>query len=152
MDDPIGSCIVTPVEWVAETMETADLMSMLLAEKFDEVCVLDQFGCFSGIFSLQLCLNSILSNMVAPVSKTSQKGRSRVVDGLQEISLLEDWLPQSLIRDVSNMRTINGLLTNYLGLIPKSGDRVAIDGYNFYIIRASSTRIERVLISKGDNV
>jgi putative hemolysin len=152
MDDAIGSRIVTPVEWVAETMETADLMSMLLAEKFDEVCVLDQFGCFSGIFSLHLCLNSILSNMVAPVSKTPQMGRSRVIDGLQEISLLQDWLPKSLMKDVSNVRTINGLLTNYLGSIPKSGDRVAIDGYNFYIIKASSTRIEKVLISKGDNV
>lgn len=152
MDSPIGSCIVAPVEWVAETMETADLMSMLLTEKFDEVCVLDQFGCFSGIFSLHLCLNSILTNMVAPVTKIPQKGRSKAVDGLQEISSLQDWLPESLMKDVSNVRTINGLLTNYLGSIPKSGDRVAIDGYNFYIIKASSTRIERVLISKGDNV
>lgn len=151
-DDLIGSCIVNPVEWVAETMETADLMSMLLTEKFDEVCVLDQFGCFSGIFSLHLCLNSILTNMAAPVSKVPQKGRSRVVEGSHEISLLQDWLPQSLMKDFANVRTINGLLTNYVGSIPKSGDRVAIDGYNFYIIKASQTRIERVLISKGDNL
>jgi CBS domain containing-hemolysin-like protein len=151
-DDFIGSCIVTSVEWVAETMETADLMNMLLTEKFDEVCVLDQFSCFSGIFSLHLCLNSILTNMASPVSNPPQKGRSRVVEGLHEIALLQDWLPQSLMKASSNVRTINGLLTNYVGSIPKSGDRVAIDGYNFYIIKASPTRIERVLISKGDNV
>jgi putative hemolysin len=152
MEDPVGSRIMTTVEWVAETMETADLMNMLLTEKFDEVCVLDQFGCFSGIFSLHLCLNSILTNMAAPVTKMPQKGRSKAVDGLNEISSLREWLPESLMKDVSNVRTINGLLTNYLGSIPKSGDRVAIDGYNFYIIKASSTRIERVLISKGDDV
>ncbi len=152
MDELIGNCIVSPVEWVAETMETADLMNMLLTEKFDEVCVLDQFGCFSGIFSLHLSLNSILTNMAAPASRVPQKGKSRVVDGLHEVSLLQDWLPQSLIKEYSNVRTINGLLTNYVGSIPKSGDRVAIDGYNFYIIKASPTRIERVLISKGDNV
>lgn len=151
-DALIGSCIVNPVEWVAETMETADLMSMLLTEKFDEVCVLDQFGCFSGIFSLHLSLNSILTNMAAPIAGASQKGRSRVVEGLHEISLLQDWLPESLMKDSLNVRTINGLLTNYIGSIPKSGDRVAIDGYNFYIIKASPTRIERVLISKGDTV
>jgi CBS domain containing-hemolysin-like protein len=90
--------------------------------------------------------------MAAPAVSVSQKGRSRVVEGLHEISLLQDWLPPSLMKDSLNVRTINGLLTNYVGSIPKSGDRVAIDGYNFYIIKASPTRIERVLISKGENV
>lgn len=151
-NDLIKSCIVSPVEWVAETMETADLMDLLLTEKFNEVCVLDQFGCFSGIFSLHLCLNSILANMATTAEKVPQKSKSRVFEGLYEIAMLKDWLPPSLLKDFSNVRTLNGLLTNYMGSIPKSGDRVAIDGYNFYIIKASPTRIESVLISKGDNV
>jgi CBS domain containing-hemolysin-like protein len=148
----IATRIISPVVWVAETMETADLISLLFTEKCDEVCVLDQFGCFSGIFSLQLCLNSIMSNMVTAPVKEHVTGVSRIFDGLQEIAFIQDWLPRSLLKAVPNVRTLNGLLTNYLENIPKSGDRVAIDGYNFYIIKASPSKIERVLISKGEKV
>lgn len=148
----IANRIISPVVWVAETMETADLISLLFTEKCDEVCVLDQFGCFSGIFSLHLCLNSIMLNMVTAPVKENVTGISRIFDGLQEIALIQDWLPRSLLEAVPDVRTLNGLLTNYLENIPKSGDRVAIDGYNFYIIKASPSKIERVLISKGENV
>jgi putative hemolysin len=150
--DIIVNRIISPVVWVSETMETADLISLLFTEKCDEVCVLDQFGCFSGIFSLQLCLNSIMSNMVTSPVKEHPTGNSRIFDGVQEIALIQDWVPRSLLKAVPNVRTLNGLLTNYLENIPKSGDRVAIDGYNFYIIKASSTKIEKVLITKGENV
>jgi len=46
------------------------------------------------------------------------------------------------------VRTLNGLLTNYLGKIPKSGERFVIDGWDFYIILANPTRIESVMIRK----
>jgi len=46
--------------WVPETMEVADLISYLFNEGHTEACVLDEFGGFSGVFSLTSTLNDLI--------------------------------------------------------------------------------------------
>jgi CBS domain containing-hemolysin-like protein len=74
--------------------------------------------------------------------------KTMMFSGSQDIGQIQDWLPEKLKNSNIEARTLNGLLTNYIGKIPKTGDRFMIDGWDFYIILANPTRIESVLIRK----
>lgn len=140
-----------PPVWIPETMEIADLISYLFNEGHSEACVLDEFGGFSGIFSLSSTLNDLIFDATHK-KETGKLNNSEVLtkifSGVHEIEDIDDWIPDSLKTISSEIRTINGLITNYLGRIPKTGDRFAIDGWNFYIIGANPTRIDSILIHK----
>jgi putative hemolysin len=145
--------ITTPL-WVPETMVVADLMSFLLGEGRTEACVLDEFGSFSGAFSLTVGLNKILYNAFPGEEKKGKRAlqcSTMMFSGLQDVEKIEDWLPAALKSLTKDSRTLNGVITRYLGKIPKTGDRFAINGWNFYIMDANPTKIESVLIRRGDD-
>jgi CBS domain containing-hemolysin-like protein len=140
-----------PPVWVPETMEIADLISHLIKEECSEACVLDEFGGFSGVFSLPSTLNDLIfdaTHKKETLTRSAPQVSTKVFSGVHEIEEMDEWIPESLKNFSSDIRTINGLLTNYLGRIPRAGDRFAIDGWNFYIIRSNPTKIDSVLIHK----
>jgi putative hemolysin len=147
---PADRCrqLAKPPQWVPATLETADLVSFMFAEKLSVVCVLDEFGGLSGVFSLAEGLNMVMNFRQGRGDGGSAGDSAKVFSGLQEIDTMADWLPESLVKTVQNVRTLNGLLTRHLGRIPKSGENFEIDGKNIYIIDSDPNRIESVLIRK----
>ncbi|MDR0305341.1 MAG: CNNM domain-containing protein [Chitinispirillales bacterium] len=140
---------ITP-EWTAETLEVADLISFMFAQKLDVVCVLDEFGGFSGVFSLSEGLKKVMQFRKERADQQSIGLSTKVFSGLQEIESMREWLPKTLAAEALNVRTLNGLLTRHLGRIPKTGERFAVDGWDFYIMSSGLTKIESVLIRKED--
>jgi len=137
-----------PPQWVPETLEAADLVSFMFADKLSVVCVIDEFGGLSGVFPLSGGLNRIMNFQNERQTVRTEDSRVRVFPGLQEIDGMEGWLPQSLLAAAQNVRTLNGALTRCLGRIPKTGERFEIDGKKFYIMYSGPTRIDSVLIRK----
>ncbi|HEX3020044.1 MAG TPA: transporter associated domain-containing protein, partial [Chitinispirillaceae bacterium] len=142
--------LVEPPVWVPESVEIVELVKLLISIGCDKACVLDEFGAFCGVFSLSTGMSKFLE-VIFPVSSLPQKGaesKTRMFSGAQEIEEIQAWLPAELKKSNIEARTLNGLLTNYIGKIPKTGDRFVIDGWDFYIILANPTRIESVIIRK----
>jgi len=101
-----------------------------------------------GIYSLKSGLHDIL-HVTPLVSENNSNGAlSRSFDGFTELSTMPEWIPPSLVEQVKSVRTLNGLISLYLGKIPKTGERFAIDEWKFYIIKSKLTCIESVLIIK----
>ncbi|MDR2728907.1 MAG: CNNM domain-containing protein [Chitinispirillales bacterium] len=137
-------------EWVPETLEVADLISFMFTQKLSVVCVLDEFGGFSGLFSLSDGLKRVMQFRAERSVQENAGLSTKVFSGLQEIEGMPEWLPDTLINAFSDVRTLNGVLTRYLGRIPKTGERFAVDGWNFYIMSSGLTKIESVLIRKSE--
>jgi len=137
-------------EWVPETLEVADLISFMFVQKLSIVCVLDEFGSFSGLFSLSEGLKRVMQFRTERPAQESAGLSTKVFSGLQEIEGMAEWLPEALTNEYSDVRTLNGLLTRHLGRIPKTGERFTVDGWNFYIINSGLTKIESVLIRKSE--
>ncbi|MFW5813617.1 MAG: CNNM domain-containing protein [Fibrobacterota bacterium] len=145
---PLGNLFYSP-EWVPETLEVADLITFMYSKDLNEVCVLDEFGGFAGVFSLAGGLRKLML-FRTPEGPVQGKGeRTRVFSGLQELEGIDEWLPPELIALTGDAATLNGVITRYLGRIPKTDDRFAIGDWNFYIIKSGPTRVESVLIRKG---
>lgn len=146
--------LVSSMLWVSDTMEVAEVINIMFEKGRSEAGVIDEHGSFIGIIMQSEGLKSIL----APVLDTGEMERennvfekNRVFRGNTEVMAMVEWLPPGLLKKKGLVRTLNGLLTEYLGTIPHTGDKFAIDGWNFYIISASPTKIERVLIRKGNH-
>jgi magnesium and cobalt transporter len=143
---PTDRCrqLAAPPQWAPETLAAADLISFMFAEKLRVVCIVDEFGGLSGAFSLEESLNRVMN--FRPERAAQSKHSAHVFKGLQEIDAMAEWLPECLLAQAKEVRTLNGLLTRHLGRIPKTGERFEIDGRNFYIMYSSPNRIESVLI------
>jgi magnesium and cobalt transporter len=139
--------LARPPQWVPETLEAADLVSLMFAENLSVVCVLDEFGGTSGAFSLAEGLGKIMAFRNEKTQENS--GGAKIFSGMKEVEGMAEWLPRSLVSANPDVRTLNGLLTRHLGRIPKSGENFDIDGRKFYIIYAGHNKIESVLVSKS---
>jgi CBS domain containing-hemolysin-like protein len=78
-------------------------------------------------------------------------GSVRMFKGGEEVDTIMEWLPQSLVFSRPDARTLNGLITRYLGRIPKTGEKFDIEGKNIYIMYSRPNKIESVLIRKEDS-
>jgi putative hemolysin len=136
-------------QWAPETLDAANLISFMFAEKLGVVCVLDEFGGTSGAFSLSEGLSKVM-NFRGERAARSSGGSVRIFKGGDEVDGIVEWLPQSLVFAQPDARTLNGLVTRYLGRIPKTGEKFDIDGKNIYIMYAGPNKIETVLIRKED--
>ncbi len=144
---PVNDYIVPPV-WVPESSEIADLVGDMIREEYSEVCVHDEYGAFVGIYSLKNGLHDILHIIPLACENKAEGTQSRIFDGFTELITMQDWIPPSQVERARAVRTLNGFISLYLGKIPKTGERFAIDGWKFYIIRSKLNYVESVLITK----
>jgi len=152
-DQRLGE-LVQPLTWVLSTMEVAEAIGLLFEKGCSDAGVIDEYGSFAGLFSL----TSGLRNVLAPISdeegaQAVQAAKpARLFSGDTELETMDGWLPGALVESSRQARTLNGALTGYLGFIPQTGDKFAIEGYNFYITSACPVKIESILIRKREAV
>ena len=145
--------LVQPLPWVSEIMEVAEVVGILLEKGSLMAGVADEYGSFGGVVELSHSLFKVVSPLLqqAETDQVTTPGkRARVFSGETLIDTLDEWLPPALLVPGGKSATLNGVLTNHLGLIPQQGDKFAIDDWNFYIIKSSPIKIESVLIRKKE--
>jgi CBS domain containing-hemolysin-like protein len=146
----VGNFAENPI-WAPESSEVAELIGFLLENKRNEACLLDEYGGFSGLFSVTDAIFSFFGDIFQESFESCLNTKSITLRGSMELDSITGYLPQNLLNQTSNYRTVNGLLTNYLGRIPKTGETFAIGECKFYILSSTPTKIDQVLIQKGDN-
>lgn len=145
----INSLIVQPV-WMPNTSDLGEILDYMFREKIVVACIHDEFGAFDGLLTFEKGLSEM---MKLPEENTCSKttvlgGVLKEFDGFTELDQIREWVPPSLQKLSSSVRTLNGLITSYLGKIPKSGVEFAIDGFKFYIIASRLNCIETIRIQK----
>jgi CBS domain containing-hemolysin-like protein len=142
--------LAAPPQWVPETVAAADLVSFMFAEGLQTVCVVDESGGLSGALSLRDAAEKVISEKNSRAAQgKGNGGNARLFNGLQEVDAMTGWLPECLAAGAKDARTLNGILTRYLGRIPKTGERFDIGGAVFYIMYSGETKIESVLVRKA---
>jgi putative hemolysin len=146
----VGQYAEEPI-WAPESSEVAELIGFLLESKRNEACLLDEYGGFSGLFSVTEAIYSLFGDVFLESTESRSYVKSITLRGSMELDAVTGYLPQILVDQISNYRTVNGLLTNFLGRIPKTGETFAIGECKFYILSSTPTKIDQVLIQKGEN-
>jgi Mg2+/Co2+ transporter CorC len=138
---------IRPVLAVPATRHCADLLFDMQRERRQLAVVLDEFGGTAGMVTLE----DLLEELVGEISDETDAA-------LQEAGLDADLLEVDGTVGVQEIatrfgvtlpggrETIGGVLATALGRIPRTGERIVLDGLEFDILRASPTRVERLVV------
>ena len=110
--------------------------------------VVDEYGGTSGLITLEDIIEEIVGEIQDEFDreppKVEETPKGLVFDGLTLIDQVTDKLELHL-EPQGDVSTIGGLVTERLGRIPRPGDKVTIDGYEFTVVEMKGRRVTRVL-------
>lgn len=131
-----------------------DLFKSLQASQRHIAIIIDEYGGFSGIITIE----DVLEEIVGEINDEDDSSEDRIkkidentflADGLTTLEELNDELDLGIELD-QDIDTISGFVINLIGNIPTEDDKKII-GYNditFKIEKLGDKRIEKILISR----
>ena len=140
--------MLTPVEFVPETVLIKDVLSVLTKKRRSIAVVLDEYEGTSGIMTVEDIIEELFgeiedehdsANLIEEkIDEETYRFSARLeVDYINETYKID--LPES-----ENYETLGGLIVNHTEEIPKQNDVVKIDNFQFTVLAVSNTKIDLV--------
>lgn len=139
---------VKEVPIVPETMAAHKLMKLFMQQKKSLAVVVDEFGGTSGIVSLEDLVEEIFGDIEDEHDNTSYVCKQiaddeYVLSGRLEIGKVNETFNLDLPEE-DDYLTVGGLILNRYQSFPKLHEVVAVDKFQFKIIKVTATKIELV--------
>ena len=147
--------LIKPAFFVPEKIETDKLFSQMQKDHTHMAILIDEYGGFSGIVTMEDLVEEIVGDMDdtfdkdLPDIRTSTKG-SYIVKGSTSIKDLNDILGLDIDEENDQYDTVAGFMIDRLGFVPDEGFEKAVvyKNYEFKILYIEETRIKIVRIKK----
>jgi putative hemolysin len=147
--------LVRPILFVPETKPVNDLMRQMQQENTHMVIVIDEYGNTAGLATMEDLLEVIIGEIRdehEPGTDVKEDRGGYIVSGNFELDrvadLFECFHPEGDIEST----TVGGLVTEWLGRVPKPGEFVERDGVRIEVLASDELRVEQVRISKVETV
>ncbi len=143
-----------PVIFTPETMLANKMMHRMMSEKRSMAIVVDEFGCTSGLVTLEDLVEEIFGEIEDEHDRKRIVARevspgTYVFSGRAEISMINEDFGLDL-KESEEYHTLAGYILENLEALPAAGDTFVIGDLRFTITRMSTTRIELVRIERID--
>lgn len=140
--------LIKPAYVVPETKSVDTLFKELKKSKNQMAIILDEYGDFSGIVTIEDIVEEIVGDIVAEEDQDiCQIGDGTyIVDGLTHIDDVNKYLDLNI--ECENFDTIGGFVVHLLGSIPKSTQKVSAKYKDviFEVDKVKSNRVEKLKI------
>ena len=139
--------LVRPVMFVPETKDLAALLAEFRKANQHMAVVVDEYGAFEGIVTLEDLLEEIVGEIEDEYDLPDESverledGRIRI-DGTFPIDDFNEQFGQELPQE--DYHTVAGYVFGALGRVAEPGDEVVYDGLRFQVVDVDGTRIERL--------
>jgi CBS domain containing-hemolysin-like protein len=143
---------VRPVAVTPAGRTCGDLMLDMQRERRHFAVVIDEFGGTLGIATLEDLLEELVGEIF---DEHDEQVRDQSSGGLAVLETDGNLGPEAIEERFGvtlpegRSTTVAGLLAEWAGRIPYSGERFVVRGLEFDVVQASPTRIERLLIRPG---
>lgn len=147
--------LMRPIRFVPETKPVNDLMREMQQEGAHMVIVVDEYGSAAGLVTMEDLVEVILGEIRdehEPDSDVTEDGHGGyIVSGNFDLARVADVLNFRADEDIEST-TIGGLVTEWLGHVPKPGEAIERDGIRVEVLASDEMRVERVRLSKAQAV
>ena len=151
------SDMVRPAYFVPENVSADVVLKDMQKNKIHFAVVIDEFGEFSGIVTLEDLLEVIVGNIYDEYDTHEEQvitedGENRwIIHGNVDLYELKDETGIPINLD-DNYDTLNGFIYSYINRIPKDGETFDIDveNYKIFVRKVSNKSIDEVLIVKEE--
>jgi len=142
---------IRPVIFVPESMKVAELLKEFQKVKQKIAMVVDEHGGVSGLVTMEDLVEEIVGEIHdeydTEEAKISEVGpQEYLVSGDVKVEELEDRFDMELAED--DYLTASGLITHYLGRLPKKGEVVELKGLAIEVIDVDQKRIKKLKMRK----
>jgi CBS domain containing-hemolysin-like protein len=145
--------LVRPIRYVPETKPVNDLLREMQQDGAHMVIVIDEYGNTAGLATMEDLVEEILGEIHdehEPERDVQEESDGRyVVAGSLDVDRLQDLLdfrPQ----DETESTTVGGLVTEWLGRVPRVGEIVEREGLRIEVLDGNDLRINQVRLSKAE--
>ena len=138
---------------IPEIRHIDDILEDLRRQDLQMVVVIDEWGSFEGVFTLEDIIEEIVGEIrdefdeEEPTVKETGDG-SYLTDGRISINEVNETLGTDF--ESRDFETVGGLVLGHLGRMPEAGDEVHIDGYLFRVDQTDGPRIAQILIREAE--
>jgi CBS domain containing-hemolysin-like protein len=147
--------LLRPILFVPESKPVSDLMRQMQQENTHMVIVVDEYGGTAGLATMEDLLEVIIGEIRdehEPDSDITEDGQGGyIVSGNFDLARVNDLLDTFRREEDLESTTVGGLLSEWLGRVPKPGEVVERDGARIEVLASDDLRVEQVRISKPEN-
>ena len=144
-----------PIEFIPEPMFVNEVLQILTRQRKSLAVVIDEYGGASGILTIEDIVEELFGE-IEDEHDNVEYFEKRVNKDIIEVSAR---LEVEYINNKYNMElplsdsyeTLGGLIFNKIEYIPNEEEIIIIDDYKIRIKEATSSKIEKILISKNIN-
>lgn len=143
--------VIRPVVFVPWVKPIGDLLGEMQKQRIHMAVVVDEYGGFSGIVTLEDILREIVGD-IGDEFEEAPKPVERLPDGSYVIDAsmhrdefrrtLDHWLPDG------EFETVAGYLSHLAGAIPDVGERFTVNGWTFSVLTKDGPRLDRVQVQR----
>jgi len=145
--------LVRKVLFVPETKPVHDLMRQMQQENTHMVIVVDEYGNTAGLATMEDLLEVIIGEIRdehEPDSDVIEDGKGGyIVSGNFDLDRVHDLLDSFHREEDIESTTVGGLISEWLGRVPKAGESVDRDGLRIEVLASDDLRVEQVRLSKS---
>ena len=147
--------LLRPILFVPESKPVSSLMRQMQQENTHMVIVVDEYGATAGLATMEDLLEVIIGEIRdehEPDSDVTEDGRGGyIVSGNFDLARVNDLLDTFRREEDLEATTVGGLLSEWLGRVPKAGEVVERDGARIEVLSSDDLRVEQVRISKPED-
>ncbi len=138
---------------VPESLKISTLFDAMRAEKIHMACVIDEYGSFVGLVTMEDLLEEIVGEIIDETDDSPTEFPIEVTDagwtahGLASLSDVER-VTGLVVPDDLEANTLSGLLMQRLERMPDVSDRIEEAGFSLTVTAVKDRRVETVTIEK----
>jgi putative hemolysin len=148
--------LVRNLIFVPETKPVSDLMRQMQRENTHMVIVVDEYGNTAGLATMEDLLEVIIGEIRdehEPDSDVAKDGHGGyVVSGSFDLDRVGDLLPSFHREEDIDSTTVGGMVSEWLGRVPKAGEVMDRDGIRVEVLASDDLRVDQVRIGKSQEV
>jgi len=145
--------LLRPIRFVPETKRVNDLLREMQQDGAHMAIVIDEYGNTAGLATMEDLVEEILGEIHdehEPERDVHQESEGTfVVAGSLDIDRLDDLLGFRPSEETEST-TIAGLVTEWLGHVPRIGESVERDGIRIDVLAGDELKVEQVRVSKAE--
>jgi CBS domain containing-hemolysin-like protein len=143
--------LARPIRVVPETKPVNDLFKEMQADRAHMAVVVDEYGNTAGLVTMEDLVEEVFGEIrdehEPGVDVTQEPNGDYIVSGNFGVDRLEELLGFRPNGDVEST-TVGGLVMEWLGRVPQSGEAVERYGIRIEVLSSNELRVEKVRLSK----
>jgi putative hemolysin len=148
--------LVREILFVPETKPVSELMRQMQQENTHMVIVVDEYGNTAGLATMEDLLEVIIGEIRdehEPDSDVAEDGHGGyIVSGNFDIARVSDLFHSFHREEEIESTTVGGLVSEWLGHVPKAGESVERDGIRVEVLASDGLRVGKVRLARPHEV